>query len=79
MLTGWLLSFSPSCSGRLVLADPSPEGPFFSTIKPEQVTCLEQTIDRLETELEPLVQFILPGGRASGRPASPGPRGLPPR
>jgi cob(I)alamin adenosyltransferase len=44
------------------LADPSPEGPFFNTIKPEHVGSLEQTIDRLESELEPLVKFILPGG-----------------
>ncbi len=44
------------------LADPSPKGPFFTAIKPDHVEHLEQTIDRLETELEPLVQFILPGG-----------------
>jgi cob(I)alamin adenosyltransferase len=44
------------------LADPSPEGQFHNTIKPEHIERLEQTIDRLESELEPLVQFILPGG-----------------
>jgi cob(I)alamin adenosyltransferase len=31
-------------------------------IGPDQIGFLEQTIDRLETELEPLRQFILPGG-----------------
>jgi cob(I)alamin adenosyltransferase len=44
------------------LADPSPEGRFHHAITDEHVTRLEATIDRLETELEPLVQFILPGG-----------------
>ncbi len=44
------------------LADPAPEGQFHNTITHAHVERLEQTIDRLETELEPLVQFILPGG-----------------
>ena len=44
------------------LADPSPGGPFHHAITDEHVERLESTIDGLETELEPLVQFILPGG-----------------
>lgn len=44
------------------LADPSPDGPFHHAITPRHVEELEATIDRLEGELEPLTQFILPGG-----------------
>jgi len=44
------------------LADPSPEGRFHHAINDDHVARLETTIDGLETELEPLVQFILPGG-----------------
>jgi cob(I)alamin adenosyltransferase len=44
------------------LADPSPAGPFFSAVTDKHVEHLETTIDALETELEPLTQFILPGG-----------------
>ena len=44
------------------LADPSPDGQFHNTITPSHVEHLEHTIDALEAELEPLVQFILPGG-----------------
>ncbi len=44
------------------LADPSPEGRFHHAITDDQVARLETMIDGLETELEPLVQFILPGG-----------------
>ncbi len=44
------------------LADPSPEGRFHHAITDEHVARLETVIDGLETELEPLVQFILPGG-----------------
>ena len=44
------------------LADPSPGGPFHNAITDQHVARLESTIDGLETELEPLVQFILPGG-----------------
>jgi cob(I)alamin adenosyltransferase len=44
------------------LADPSPHGPFFSAVTDRHVERLETTIDALETELEPLTQFILPGG-----------------
>lgn len=35
-------------------------------VKPEQTTALEQAIDRFETALPPLTQFILPGGSAAG-------------
>ena len=31
-------------------------------VSPEDVTALEREIDRLETELAPLTQFVLPGG-----------------
>jgi cob(I)alamin adenosyltransferase len=44
------------------LADPSPEGPFHNAITQAHVEHLERTIDALEAELEPLEQFILPGG-----------------
>jgi cob(I)alamin adenosyltransferase len=44
------------------LADPSPHGPFHDAITDEHVARLEAAIDTLETELKPLVQFILPGG-----------------
>jgi cob(I)alamin adenosyltransferase len=44
------------------LADPSPQGPFHHAITPQHVERLESSIDRLEAELEPLSQFILPGG-----------------
>jgi cob(I)alamin adenosyltransferase len=44
------------------LADPSPKGPFSSAVTDQHVERLESAIDALETELEPLTQFILPGG-----------------
>jgi cob(I)alamin adenosyltransferase len=44
------------------LADPSPQGPYHHAITPEHVARLESTIDRLESELDPLTRFILPGG-----------------
>jgi cob(I)alamin adenosyltransferase len=44
------------------LADPSPDGRFYDTITGMQVENLEQVIDSLEATLEPLTQFILPGG-----------------
>jgi cob(I)alamin adenosyltransferase len=44
------------------LADPAPDGPFHHAITARHVAELESTIDRLEEELEPLTQFILPGG-----------------
>jgi cob(I)alamin adenosyltransferase len=44
------------------LADPSPQGPFHNAVTSRHVERLETTIDALQTELAPLVQFILPGG-----------------
>jgi cob(I)alamin adenosyltransferase len=44
------------------LADASPDGPFHRAITARHVEELESDIDRLEEELEPLTQFILPGG-----------------
>jgi cob(I)alamin adenosyltransferase len=44
------------------LADPDPDGPFHRAIASRHVEALEATIDRLEAELDPLTQFILPGG-----------------
>ena len=44
------------------LADPDPNGPFHGAITAEDVGRLESQIDELETELEPLNRFILPGG-----------------
>lgn len=34
-------------------------------IKPEDITALEQAIDRMDAELEPMRNFILPGGHPS--------------
>ena len=44
------------------LADPSPGGPFHNAITVNHITRLEAAIDALETELNPLTAFILPGG-----------------
>jgi cob(I)alamin adenosyltransferase len=44
------------------LADPSPDGRFHHAVTGEHVARLETAIDGFESELEPLVQFILPGG-----------------
>lgn len=44
------------------LADPDPEGPFFDSIGPAHINRLESAIDQTEASLEPLTQFILPGG-----------------
>jgi cob(I)alamin adenosyltransferase len=44
------------------LADPSPQGPFHNAITQQYINRLESVIDRLEDELDPLSQFILPGG-----------------
>jgi cob(I)alamin adenosyltransferase len=44
------------------LADPAPGGPFHNVITGEHIARLESAIDTLETELQPLTQFILPGG-----------------
>jgi cob(I)alamin adenosyltransferase len=44
------------------LADISPEGRFRGAIKDEHVARLEATIDKLEAQLPPLSQFILPCG-----------------
>jgi cob(I)alamin adenosyltransferase len=44
------------------LADPSPGGPFHNAVTSDHITRLEDAIDSLETELEPLTEFILPGG-----------------
>jgi cob(I)alamin adenosyltransferase len=44
------------------LADPDPEGPFHAAITLEHAERWETEIDRLEAELPPLRNFILPGG-----------------
>jgi cob(I)alamin adenosyltransferase len=44
------------------LADPHPDGQFHNTITHTHVEHLEHTIDSVEAELKPLLQFILPGG-----------------
>ncbi len=44
------------------LADIAPNGPFHNAVTDLHVEQLETAIDSLETELAPLVQFILPGG-----------------
>jgi cob(I)alamin adenosyltransferase len=51
------------------LADPSSriaERVTRAAVTAEQIERLEQTIDRLETELPPLRRFILPGGSPAG-------------
>ena len=51
------------------LADPSKriaERVTKAAVQESDVTRLEQTIDRLENELEPLRRFILPGGSLPG-------------
>ncbi len=48
------------------LADPNPDGRFHRAITEAHVTGLESLIDALEAELEPLHQFILPGGSPAG-------------
>jgi cob(I)alamin adenosyltransferase len=45
-----------------VLADPDPAGRFHSAITADHILRLETEIDAMESELEPLSQFILPGG-----------------
>ncbi len=47
------------------LADPSPQGPFHNAITQQYVSRLESAIDGMEDELDPLTQFILPGGDLS--------------
>jgi cob(I)alamin adenosyltransferase len=44
------------------LADPLPDGRFHNTITGAHVEHLEHTIDALEAQVEPLREFILPGG-----------------
>jgi cob(I)alamin adenosyltransferase len=44
------------------LADVAPNGPFHNAVTAAHAEQLETTIDSLESELPPLVQFILPGG-----------------
>src|SRR5262245_19915345 len=56
-----LLQNDPFVVGS-ALADPSLQGPFHNSITPQHVERLESSIDQLEEELDPLTQFILPGG-----------------
>jgi cob(I)alamin adenosyltransferase len=44
------------------LATPNPEAHQTALIGPKHIEALEAAIDRFEAELEPLKQFILPGG-----------------
>src|SRR5262249_26885988 len=44
------------------LADPDPDGPFHAAITRHHTERWEDEIDRLEAELPPLANFILPGG-----------------
>jgi len=48
--------------GAHLAADPSKKNLWTPEIKPSSVSFLEQGIDRMEMELEPLKNFILPGG-----------------
>ncbi len=47
------------------LADPDPNGRFHNAVGEGLAARLEGEIDRLEAELPPLTQFILPGGTPS--------------
>ena len=44
------------------LADPNPSGKFHNAVTEQHASRLEAEIDRLEADLPPLTQFILPGG-----------------
>ncbi|MCS7191061.1 MAG: cob(I)yrinic acid a,c-diamide adenosyltransferase [Fimbriimonadales bacterium] len=44
------------------LASPPERAAQFQSIEERHITAIEEAIDRLEEELEPLHQFILPGG-----------------
>jgi cob(I)alamin adenosyltransferase len=44
------------------LADPDPNGRYFTALGDERIEAIEKAIDRFEAELLPLNQFILPGG-----------------
>lgn len=44
------------------LATPEPAAHHMALVGPSQIAALEQAIDRFEKRLEPLTQFILPGG-----------------
>ena len=48
--------------GSHLAADPSKENLWLPEIKPTEVTLLEEGIDRMQETLEPLKNFILPGG-----------------
>ena len=61
------------------LADPLPEGRFHNAITPWHVERLEHAIDVMEAELQPLDEFILPGGVPGGRAISTWHARLPPR
>jgi cob(I)alamin adenosyltransferase len=47
------------------LADPAAQGAFHNVITDAHAESLERSIDALEAELDPLRQFILPGGTPS--------------
>lgn len=47
------------------LATPNPEAAGFRIIGPRHIAAVEQAIDRFESPLEPLKQFILPGGTSA--------------
>jgi cob(I)alamin adenosyltransferase len=68
-LDGWLDTLLEGIQADLFvvgasLADPSPAGRFHDLVSEERVGKLEAAIDAMEAELEPLTQFILPGGCA---------------
>lgn len=51
--------------GSLLSADPGKKGLKLPEINPAHVIALEESIDSMEAELEPLTAFILPGGHVN--------------
>lgn len=48
--------------GSDLCVPPDDEAPLVPRIEPRHVEALEKTMDRLQEELEPLANFVLPGG-----------------
>lgn len=51
--------------GSDLCVPPDDDAPLVPRIEPRHVEALEKTMDRLQEELEPLANFVLPGGSAA--------------